>query len=329
MKVLSIVVPVYNVETYLPICVDSILRQSFTDYELILVDDGSTDQSGTLCDEYAVIDERISVIHKNNGGLSSARNAGLDMAKGEFISFIDSDDFVEPNMFEQLIHIQSYHNADIVICGYTRDKEMINNDYSTFSQSVFSGIEYLKHLFCKSGRDFTNGISAWAKLYKSSLFNGIRYPEGYVFEDEGTTHKLYLKSKTVVQIDVPFYHYIKREDSIITSLKARQIHDKQYVYWIRFIDLSSTDFSLALKSAKMYYAVSYSALISAYKESDWISYRKSKKLLLESKREIRPFLDKYGKLYLWLLSFPLTEKWLLINDFEPIQKIIRKVKRIK
>ncbi|MEG0087047.1 MAG: glycosyltransferase, partial [Niameybacter sp.] len=115
---LSIIVPVYNVEKYLPKCIESILAQSFTDFEVILIDDGATDKSGEICEEYANKDTRIKIIHKENGGLSSARNAGIELSNGNYIGFVDSDDFIHPQMYEILLREARSSNSDVVICRY-------------------------------------------------------------------------------------------------------------------------------------------------------------------------------------------------------------------
>lgn len=141
---ISIIVPVYNVEKYLNKCIDSIINQTYKNIEIILVDDGSTDNSGKICDEYLLRDSRIKVIHKNNGGLSSARNEGINISSGEYIGFVDSDDWVEPNMYEEMYKKILYSNADIVDCGYWKEYENKSIKYISANEVKFCG-ENLLH----------------------------------------------------------------------------------------------------------------------------------------------------------------------------------------
>ena len=207
---ISVVVPIYNVEEYLDKCVESIVNQTYENLEIILVDDGSPDNSPKKCDDWAKKDKRIKVIHKENGGLSDARNAAIDIAKGEYITFIDSDDYVENDYVEFLYKNLIDNNADISMGKqYVRyPNKTINtgseNKYVVNAHDCFDKLLY--------SEDFD--VSAWAKLYKLDLFKNVRYPKGRVYEDSATTYKLIDKSNVIVLNSKPVYDYIIREDSI-------------------------------------------------------------------------------------------------------------------
>ena len=218
MPEISVIVPVYRVEPYLRRCVDSILSQTFTDFELILVDDGSPDNCGTICDEYALKDSRVRVIHKQNGGLSDARNAGIDIAKGEFLSFIDSDDLVAPEYLNKLYCSIKSSAAEISICNMLPFKDgsnpQIEEQNSNDSKRIISGRDACLSIYRMDG---TVPIMAWGKLYKSSLFRGIRYPVGLIHEDDATTPKLLYQANRVAQIGDKLYLYRSRADSIMSQ----------------------------------------------------------------------------------------------------------------
>ena len=177
---LSIIVPVYDVERYLPKCIDSILAQTFTDFELILVEDGSPDNCPALCDAAAARDARIRVIHQKNGGLSAARNAGLDAARGEWIGFVDSDDYIAPEMYEALYKAVQSTGADLALCDYAEVNEtgaLCPPMHISLAEQVFTGRELLKNA------TDTMIQPAWNKLYRRAIFAQLRYPEGKLNED--------------------------------------------------------------------------------------------------------------------------------------------------
>lgn len=213
---ITVVVPVYNVELYLHQCIESIRNQTYKELEIILVDDGSTDTSGIICDECAKKDERIIVIHKENGGLSDARNTGIKIASGEYICFIDSDDFIDAYMLENLYLACVQNEAQISICKrrFVYDNERFESINKKYSTKVFSGIEGFKHFLLE---DIDGFVVAWNKLYKTNLFYNIQYPKGIIHEDCFTTYKLLLASKTVVYIEYIGYFYRQRNDSIMKN----------------------------------------------------------------------------------------------------------------
>lgn len=215
MSKISVIVPVYNVESYLKRCIDSIINQSYRNLEIILVNDGSPDNCGTICDEYTKQDQRIKVIHKTNGGLSDARNAGIALATGDYIGFVDSDDYVHPQMYEILYKNLIQTNADISICRFDRIDE--NHPILTEREDIITELsqtEALSRLFTYSCLDFT---IAWNKLYRRELFNKIRYPKGRIREDEFTTYKLIYLSKKIVLTEQSLYYYVQSPNSIMRN----------------------------------------------------------------------------------------------------------------
>lgn len=213
-KKVTVVVPVYNVSNYLEKCIDSIINQTYKKLEIILVDDGSTDNSGAICDDFASKDKRIKVIHKENGGLSDARNFGIDIATGEYIVFVDSDDYIALDMIEFLYNSLESNEADISTCLYQNfyDGEDVLESDDNISY-VCSNTEALEKMLYQ--QDCTT--SAWGKLYKTSLFDGIRYPKGKICEDLDTTYLLFSKANKIVINTAKKYFYLQRETSIINS----------------------------------------------------------------------------------------------------------------
>lgn len=212
---ISVIVPVYKVEKYLKRCIDSILEQTFTDYDLILVDDGSPDNCGCICDEYAKTDQRIHVIHKKNGGLSDARNAGIDWAlkncNSKWLTFIDSDDWVHPQYLEKMI--SSAEATDCSICIVQYHKTNALEKYNISSVIDYHVIN-TEQFYCSNT---ANATVAWGKLYKILDFETIRFPVGRLHEDEYTTYKILFKYTEIVYIDEPLYYYFVNPSSIMGS----------------------------------------------------------------------------------------------------------------
>lgn len=210
---ISVIVPCYNVEQYLPKCVDSILNQTYTNLEIFLVDDGSPDKSGEICDEYAKRDKRIKVIHKENGGLSDARNVAIDVAMGEYIVFVDSDDYCTLDYVETLYNLVSENDAQMGATWHKCFDEgtvPMADTHEGKALKVFSAEEALRSMFYQ--KDFDT--AAWAKIYHRSLFDGIRYPKGWLFEDLPTTYRLMAKCNRVAFTNYMSYYYLIRKSSI-------------------------------------------------------------------------------------------------------------------
>lgn len=212
---ISIIVPVFNVEKYLKKCVDSIMDQTYQNFEVILVNDGSTDQSLNICSEYAQKDTRVKVINKINGGLSDARNIGIENATGKYITFIDSDDFIKRDYLEYLYYLIKKYNTKISICAYSVLMES--------GKEINYGIGYcekkmdLKESYRRMLNEEGFSVSAWAKLYETKLFENIRYPKGMLCEDNGTTYKILAKEKWIAYGNESKYYYLKRNGSIMLS----------------------------------------------------------------------------------------------------------------
>ena len=210
----SIIVPIYKVEQYLRRCLDSIVNQTYTNLEIILVDDGSPDACPQICDEYAKKDKRIEVIHKKNGGLSDARNAGLEVCKGEYISFVDSDDWVDENYIDILINLAIAKNADITIGENIQTKQALQKQNKESTNKTYSSKDALIHLFNQNHIAF---IVSWGKIYKRNLFSTLRFPVGKFHEDEFTTYILFYHSKKIVYTNRILYYYFRHSNSITGS----------------------------------------------------------------------------------------------------------------
>lgn len=192
MAQISIIVPVYQVENYVGQCIESIQAQTFRDFELILIDDGSRDQSGKICDRYAKEDCRIQVVHTKNKGAAAARNTGLDMANGSYIVFVDGDDYLQNNMLERLYETINGSSYDMVVCDFWNIHEDHTKDFRlALSEETVTGWDVLAHL--KNQRNYGVWTIVWNKIYKGTLLKKMRFPEGRYFEDEFFSNKLYLK----------------------------------------------------------------------------------------------------------------------------------------
>lgn len=224
---ISIIVPVYKVEQYIDDCIKSILSQTLKDFELILVNDGSPDKCGLICDMYSKKDSRVRVIHKNNEGLSAARNSGIEVAKGEYLAFVDSDDYISKYMYEKLYNTAVENKSDIVICNYesVHYTHKLNYELLEHVDKVenMSNIQALNKLYETNGVAY---IVAWNKLYKKELFDNIRYDKGRVHEDEFIIHKLLYNSNIITYIPDKLYYYRQREGSITSIDNKKNRVDK-------------------------------------------------------------------------------------------------------
>jgi glycosyltransferase involved in cell wall biosynthesis len=221
---ISVIVPCYKVEHYLPRCIDSLLRQTYKNLEVILVDDGSPDRSGEICDTYAKKDSRIFVIHKANGGLSDARNVGIDQAKGKWITFVDSDDFVSDDYVEVLFHLAEDFGCECSVCPlnpFIEGEEPVSDNVRRHQEHM-QPQRAVEQMFYQE--KFDN--NAASKLYHKRLFeSGIRFPKGIIFEDLAITYKLLLISNGVAYTDARLYHYLLREDSIEGKYSPKKVDD--------------------------------------------------------------------------------------------------------
>lgn len=235
---ISVIVPIFNVEPYLQRCIDSIVVQTYQNLEILLVDDGSPDRCGEICDQAAQKDRRIKVIHKKNGGLSDARNEGMRSATGELFLFVDSDDCIAPTMVATLYHQLAANQADIAICGY----EMFDAEGSRFpikfematDPLILSGEEATRRLFANLEPLM---VVAWNKLEKRSLWENRSFPVGKQHEDDFTTYQLFYAAKKVVIVGEPLYFYFQRNDSIVgvgfneKSLHKIEAYQEAYLFF--------------------------------------------------------------------------------------------------
>lgn len=230
---ISVIVPIYNVEEYLPQCIDSLLVQTHPNLEIVLVDDGSSDNCGAICDQYAEKHSNIRVVHKENGGLSSARNAGIDVAKGAYIGFVDSDDFVAPAMFRNLLEAAVSGNSQIAACG-----RYLTDEAGSVTGTAFT----LPEIRCYAAKDaakeiLTAGqldVAAWDKLFQIELFEEIRFPVGRINEDAAIIFHLLIKANNMVHIGTPMYYYRCRSGSITKSgYKPNKIQALEHAEQIR------------------------------------------------------------------------------------------------
>lgn len=305
---ISIIVPVYNVEKYVEKCVTSIINQTYKNIEIILVDDGATDNSGKICDELKEKDNRITVIHKKNGGLSDARNAGLKIAKGEYIGFVDSDDYIEQDMFETLYNINKQNDADISIVSFYElyGGKVIGVRHSK-SLEIFNKIDAIKELLI----DTKIQSYAWNKLFKKELFKDIEFPTNKNFEDIATTLLLFEKANKIVLLESPKYYYVRRDDSIIGVKNYKTYKDYLDVIYDKYLYLDGKYKELDLYNAYnfiinmiwVYTIIVTFDLDEVYKEFE-NHYKLFEELINLYGNNIIDKLDNYNKsvLYMMLLN---------------------------
>lgn len=219
---ISVIIPIYNTSQYLGRCIDSLLNQKYKKIEVILVNDGSTDNSLDICKTYKEIDNRILIVDKANGGLASARNAGLDIAKGDFYGFVDSDDYIHPIMYEDLYNALTDNSADISMCGRTIVRERMKRHLFTLENPVvWSGKEAFSKILIWDNID----SSACDKLFKKELFNQIRFPIGMQTEDVYIIPRIISETNSIVHIGKPRYYWFQRDQSITNSFPTLKTFD--------------------------------------------------------------------------------------------------------
>lgn len=289
---ISVVIPVYKVEAYISECIDSVLEQTYHNLEIILVNDGSPDSCPQICDEYAKQDSRIKVIHKENGGLSDARNAGLEIATGKWVSFIDSDDWIEPEFISTLLDTAKSNDADISVCAYTKVYEGGSSVKISADEDlkVMSSTQAMQDLFTykKYG-----GVMTWNKLYKTKIFidNKIKFPVGKIHEDNFTTYKTYYYANKIAYIDTPLVNYRQRDDSIMgQSFDARRLHSIEASHEaVDFVKNNKIPLTQEVQFAVM---SSYMQTIRSLQESNNKSeYRDLQKSLLKKLSDLKPILS--------------------------------------
>lgn len=304
-ELISVIVPVYNAEKYIQRCIDSIVCQTYKNIEIILVDDGSPDGCGTICDRNARIDSRIHVIHKKNGGLSDARNSGVEKAHGRFITFIDSDDYIAPNYIEYLYELIEKHNADVSSCC------MLNTSSDTAEYCVNTHIQDEQVLTgketCRRLLDdlYIILVTACGKLYKKEIVREYPFPVGKNHEDEATTCKFYYSSQMVVVGNKCLYAYYLNEESI-THTKGTKLN--QDVIWAmthraNFFEQKSEQLLAQLSWEKLFNYYVNDSFNYNYRCDEMIkSFKKNKTLSHKTKFEIALYNTSHllYKLYIGL-----------------------------
>lgn len=246
--VISIIIPVYNVKFYLKECLNSIINQSYKNLEIILVDDGSTDGSEKICDEYAAKDKRIVVIHKENGGVSDARNKGLDICTGDYISFVDSDDWLELDAYERILNVAKKTKADIVVCGYILEFKNGKINYSLDNKMIRENLKILDELFYD--KNFPNAV--WGKLYKKEIFRNLKFPSGKIYEDMLIKYDILKETDKIVILDNLLYHYRQRESSIM-NIKRKTFNERIIACEIILNKIKKENSSLVLQAYSQLY----------------------------------------------------------------------------
>ena len=330
MSLISVIVPVYNVEPFLNRCVDSILAQTFTNFELILVDDGSPDNCGTICDEYAAKDHRIHVIHQKNGGLSAARNAGIDWAfansDSQWLSFIDSDDWVHPCYLEYLYRAAQETGAKVSACKLERVEGVKAYSTPLFFPKTLNWEQFYT-------RDWDNGVVAVNKLYSKCLFQNLRYPLNRLYEDEFLTYKLLDIARNVSCVDEVLYYYYSNPKSITKRSFSMRTLDgaialKQQCRYAR--RHKAELFYYNRMQARMKKLVSYlkscegSTLLSDKDRTRASRFLRSelRKVLISEGRTIAPFRQNH---WLYEIAFPKVSwlYWCFIGVYNKIKRMVK------
>lgn len=300
---ISVIVPVYNVEKYLHKCIESIIRQTYTNLEILLIDDGSTDSSGIICDCYAEKDMRIKVFHKENGGQASARNFALEIAKGEFIGFVDSDDWIEPEMYQRLYEAIVANNVDISMCGRANISEtgkVLNNVFTFKDGFSMSSSEAIKRFLLLDGID----SASWDKLFKREIAVKHRYPLGLICEDIPYVYNCIKSAKRIYHVGESFYNYLQRNNStsrsrFLSRSKGLFVYPKEICE-----DISNNFPNLKLEADyyMFYEHCAYYRLL--YKSNKSIKENSAPISLLYLKRVLfNPYLDKHSKIAFVLFKF--------------------------
>lgn len=280
---ISVIVAVYNIEKYISKCIESITAQSYSNLEIILVDDGSKDVSGKICDEYAIRDNRVKVIHRLNGGLSAARNSGLEICKGEYVAFVDGDDWIEPDMYESMVAVAEENNAELVACRYKciYPDEVV--DKSTDKKIVFEGLQMLSK-YLEEDENVVIQHAAWNKLYRRELIGKERFPEGKLYEDVVFSAHILSRINKGVYLDRAYYDYVvSREGSIMAmGLNPRMFTDllPAYLEKERFLE-KFEDKSLVTKHRYHY----LKKMLSWYRETKEPEQRISIEVVFENHRK--------------------------------------------
>lgn len=310
---LSIIVPIYNVEDYLEQCIDSIVRQTYNNLEIILVDDGSTDSSGLLCDNYQKKDSRIQVIHKRNEGVSVARNVGLQYATGELLGFVDSDDYLESSMYSELWTNMIHANSDLACCAYKRIAKNEIYDFSTGEIKELSGLEMLEGMVIGL-KGCIISPSVGNRLYKKNIFGNLLFPEARIFEDKFVSTEVLLRANKVIYLNKALYNYRVRDGSLTQrDMSDSDIND--FVFMMNYQNVIVKKY-LTIKTFKKAIFIYYCILLGLFSKVRTKNTRGDsrvllKKELIKCKKIVRnsikmidniPKRDKY---YLYISTYSI------------------------
>lgn len=300
---ISIIVPVHNVEQYLEDCLNSILEQTFDNFEIILVNDGSSDQSGKICDLYAQKDYRVKVVHQVYGGVSSARNVGVSISKGAYIGFVDGDDHIDKNMYMELYSLCINKSCDIAVCKLGReiDGKLINRDGKEFIKEM-DNTEGMRELF----KGVLYRFSLCNKLFNRTCFENVEFPESRIHEDLSTTYKLFAKAKKVIYTNYIGYFYVKRSNSILTS-KFNEKRLDAFTGWdeiLQFMNNQYPNLSIEFIPCFVYNCIDNVYYILNQLEN---KYEKEKHLL-----RIQFYVNKYYKSIMKCKNYSNKYKYLLL-----------------
>lgn len=305
---ISIIIPVYNVEKYLTQCLESVTNQTYRDLEILLIDDGSTDLSGKICDDYSKKDSRIKVIHQANSGISAARNTGIKLANGEFICFIDSDDYVDLDFCNKLLNVLKNTNSDIAEClcvKFSDENVPKPNNYNRIKQ--MSPKQWLTETNLKN---VLSSCVVWNKLYKHFTFEGIEFPVGRKFEDEATTYKFAYKANKITRIYDELYFYRQRSESITHNVGKTEIDDKCIALKEKYLFFKEkNELDIAAFSAFKYCVL----LISVFND---IKTLFSKEIAQEKYIEVKNLYKKFKHSKNIPLKYKLYIMYFLITNFK-------------
>lgn len=310
----SIVVPVFNVENYLDRCISSIVNQTYGNIELLLIDDGSTDGSLSVLRKWEKQDKRIKVISKKNGGLSDARNAGIEAATGAYYMFIDSDDAVNVHIIQHLLSLCKMNNAKMAICGYrqfTSDDQISIQANDTDNEKTIDCYGFAKYLkqYQFSGEKWIKMVTAWGKIYKRDLFDTIRFPVGRLHEDEFTTYKLVDTAGVIVESNARYYYYYQRNDSIMKRKNNIKAIDYSYALQERSM-MIRTKYQNLLHDSWLWIfdQIYYQYIICTINNNDGLEQIKG---IYNSEYEFYNKIIKHKKVKYWMMhKYPELFTWL-------------------
>ncbi len=327
---ISIIVPVYKVEQLLERCVASIMNQTYKNIEIILVDDGSPDRCPKICDELSGKDHRIIVLHQSNKGLSGARNSGLEIAKGKYIGFVDSDDFIHPQMYEILYYHMKKTDSMLAVCNYMPVDGQAPDRGNLAAEQLAYRLYDAGELMCKMyDPSYYYIVMAWNKLYNRELFDGLRYIEGKIHEDEFAIHRILASCDRIVVVPAALYYYYHRFESIMGEGFSLKTLHRLEAYEDRLDYLKAMDMKHALENTlvqyfneliRMYFLVKryypgHGSLIWDLREKIMQNYRKLK---LNTLIKYRSHIYHWGRRYVKFMLFRLYFKYPFGNSFHPL-----------